>query len=137
MRATTPQIRKVGLPQIEDSCYHTVLVAWAFAITVTAQGHIMFRRSFTTLLAAGLLVASIISQPGCAYTLKETGHRDLDRSVRYCDKCCACAATGAIYTACCAAVVGLFVWDTDGDGETSISVQRSEEDPSKFEVVPE
>jgi hypothetical protein len=63
------------------------------------------------LLCKLLLVGALLASSGCAYTFKETGHRDLDRSVRAADKCCGCAAIGAMYTA----IGGLWLWSHTGD----------------------
>ena len=66
--------------------------------------------------AAWLLAVVLLAQPGCAYKFKESGHRDLDRSVRFCDDCCAVAAIGAIGAGLGAAF--LWLWANDDDGMT-------------------
>ena len=61
-----------------------------------------------------LMLAWLLATPsGCAYTLKETGHRDLDRSIRCCDRCCAVVAIGAIWAGANTAVAWL-----NGERET-------------------
>jgi hypothetical protein len=92
-----------------------------------AWGEVMFKLPFRL-----LFVACVLAHSGCAYTLKESGHRDLDRSVRACDKCCACAAAGAIYAGACAAIGGMWLWSdpevsieypNDSDSETDTSAE--------------
>jgi hypothetical protein len=75
-----------------------------------AWGEVMFKLPFRL-----LLVACVLAHSGCAYTLKETGHRDLDRSFHCCETCTACLAK------CCMVVgagIGLLVfwsWSDSGD----------------------
>jgi hypothetical protein len=87
------------------------------------------------------LVVALLAHSGCAYTFKETGHRDLDRSIHAADECCACAATGAMVAACSAAVVGLIFWDTDSDdpnddGFEDLPPFQTIEDYPTFEAEP-
>jgi hypothetical protein len=90
-------------------------------------GEVMFKLPFRL-----LLVACVLAHSGCAYTLKETGHRDLDRSVRACDECCACVAAGAI----CAGVVTAFGWLslTSDDG---LTIGSSDDSDSETDTADE
>jgi hypothetical protein len=90
-----------------------------------AWGEAMFKLSFRL-----LLVACVLAHSGCAYTLKETGHRDLDRSVRACDECCACVAAGALCASACAAIGWLSLTSDEG-----LTIGGSDDSESETDVL--
>jgi hypothetical protein len=74
-----------------------------------------------------LVVICVLANSGCAYTLKETGHRDLDRSVRFCDQWSACFGRAFTY------VGGWFVGEMldEDDDETTTYSGRRYQDPQR------
>lgn len=89
-------------------------------------GALMFQ-----LFCKRMLVFVLLASYGCAYTFKETGHRDLDRSVRAADKCCGCAAIGAMYTA----IGGLWLW-SHTNNDCSEKIDGNFEPSQNYQVVP-
>src|SRR5690349_598073 len=81
-------------------------------------GEVMFKLPFRLLLAVCVLAHS-----GCAYTLKESGHRDLDRSIHCCDKCSACLAKCGMFIGAGIGMLALSSWSDDeglgGDNQPS------------------
>ena|SRR5690349_20921674 len=63
-----------------------------------------------------LLVATVLAHSGCAYTLKETGHRDLDRSVHCCDACAACLAKCGMVVGAGIGWLALSSWSSGSEG---------------------